>query len=476
MAELSLKSKDDYKYIEPTFEIKGVGMGENGDYRLLRGEDVSFAAESMEEIDAIEKVVDAAKKGNFDITPSPNATRVARAKYRVPTTSWQNCIVYCNIYRSPFREDSLTAPSNYNETTKSILELPLAVDPKVANIPVAVFGESGLPTFTRSINYKGGGGEESPDRVSQSILLRPELIQAFYKDLASNDGIYIELWNRYSRAQAYSVLRDNKLHRVYYTKTDPPVDPTIEDITETDPLEYTGVTGSIDYLSEHYATWKKEHIVRLSSDGSTQNKYTNTTFDIIKKSFKPNDEQDMYVEIPTSTGATDIEIVDAKWYFCLRVERSSSTSLGLELHYDKNYELVSRKEATNTNNTQAKFIVVPATVTKAEKVDDRRIRYTFDPKSTTLVTYLDEFKTMAHEYAGMVSYDMNQKAQAAYDASTAYPTLGADEGVTWISDSGIERFEGRIFRVVGYLKLKRHTRVVDGETSETSETSETTET
>lgn len=473
MATLSLTSAADYKFLDgmdsPAFEVAGVGMGESGDYPLVRGEDVAFLWEAMNEIAALQRKFALAKTNEFNDTkpkelsfhaaPSPVVSNGGDASggitYLTRVMSWA----------SRFSATATTDPSNYAETIKHVADVPVAVAANVANLPIAVFGETGLPTFTRSLNYRGtGGGDPDQALPSYTQLLRADIIKALYRDFALNDGLYVEFYYRFSRAQAYTKARNNEGHQVYYTISGTTLTPHQEDTAETDPVEYTGVTDRIFFNATHEAGWKKEHVTKLLKDGSVA-KYTNTRFSVTREGFVIHAAGDVYVNLPTSlgAGAPDIEIADAKWWVCVNITRTSSKSLGLDVRYDENGDFISRKEATTTTTTDARYVVVPALMTEAEAVEDYRVRYTLDVEVPAADSYLDFYETLASSEG--INLGMEKDAKTAFDASTGYATLGTGEWTAIVTDDGKESFTASIFRVIGYLKLKRYARVMDGESA-----------
>ena len=471
MATLSLKSAADYKFLDgmdtPALEVAGVGMGEGGDYPLVRGEDVAFFWEAMNEIAAIQWKFVKARSNEFnDTKPQDISFHIAPSPVISSGSDGSGGIYYLTVVRSwssRFSSASTTDPSDYDETIKHVADVPVAVAANVANLPIAIFGETGLPTFTRSLNYSvAGGGDPDPTLPTYTQLLRADIIKALYRDFAHSDGLYVEFYYRFSRAQAYTKARNNEDHQVYYTISGTTPTPHQEDTTTTDPVEYTGVTDRITFDATHSASWKKEHVTEKLSDGSVV-KYTNTRFSVTREGFVIHAAGDVYIDLPTSTGAgaTDIEIVDVKWWACVNIRRESTTSLGLDVRYDENGKYISRKEATTTTTTDARFVVVPAIVTKAESVEDYRVRYTLDVEVPAEDSYLGFYENLA-SFEG-IELGMEIKAKAAFDASTGYATLGSGEWTAIVTDDGQESFSASIFRVIGYLKIRHHARVTDGE-------------
>ncbi len=463
MATLSRKSAADYKYLaemtSAPFEIVGVGMGEGGDYALLRGEDVAFFWEAMNEIAAVEQKFENAKKNAFDGS-TPTLTAFDTAPKAFPAIDSAavgiNWLTRCQSYASRFYVNVPTAPSNYAETIKHVAVGPTSVEPNVANLPIAIFGETGLPTFTRSLNYTNSGAEADPSLPSFTNLLRADIIKALYRDFALNDGLYVEFYNCFSRAQAYTIARNDEVHTVRYLIDG--TNPTKTDSTTTTPESRTGVTGTIQFDAKHNAYWDKEHQARLQDDGSIA-KYTDTRFEVVREGFVIHAAGDIYVNLPTSTGAEDIEIVDAKWWAVVELVRESYTEIGLDVRWDTSGKLISRKEPTRTRTKTTRYIVVPCLMTKAEAVEDYRVRYTLDVEVPAAQSYLDEYETLASTEG--FDLGMESAAKAAFDASTGEPTLGSGEAIAIVTDSGQENFTGRIFRVCGYLKLARKVRVTD---------------
>lgn len=470
MATLSLTSAADYKFLDgmdtPAFEVAGVGMGESGDYPLVRGEDVAFLWEAMNEIAAIQRKFTLAKTNEFNDTKPKELSFHAAPSSILSSADGSGGIYYLTrvmSWSSRFAITATTDPSDYDKTIKHVADVPVAVAANVANLPIAIFGETGLPTFTRSLNYTvTGGGDPDPSLPSYTQLLRADIIKALYRDFALNDGLYAEFYYRFSRAQAYTKARNNENHQVYYTISGTTLTPHQEDTTETDPVEYTGVTDRIFFNATHEASWKKEHITELLKDGSVA-KYTNTRFSVTREGFVIHAAGDVYVNLPTSLGASapDIEIADAKWWVCVNITRTSTKSLGRDVRYDENGDFISRKEATTTTTTDARYVVVPAFMTKAEAVEDNRVRYTLDVEVPAEDSYLDFYLTLASTEG--IDLGMEKDAKAAFDASTGYATLGTGEWTAILTDDGQESFTASIFRVIGYLKLKRHARVTDGE-------------
>ena len=470
MATLSLTTAADYKFLDgmanASFEVSGVGMGESGDYPLVRGEDVAFFREAMNEIAAIQRKFTLAKTNEFNDT-KPSELSFHSAPSLISNGGDASGGIYYLTYvlwwASRFSATATTDPSNYAETIKHVAKVPVAVAANVANLPIAIFGETGLPTFTRSLNYSTtGDGDPDPSLPTYTQLLRADIVKALYRDFALNDGLYVEFYYRFSRAQSYTKARNNEDRQVYYTVSGSTLTPHQEDTTETTPVEYTGVTDRIFFNATHEASWKKEHVTELLKDGSTA-KYTNTRFSVTREGFVIHAAGDVYVNLPTSLGADgpDIEIADAKWWVAINISRTSTKSLGLEVHYDENGKFISRKEATTTTTTDARYVVVPALMTKAEAVEDYRVRYTLDIEVPAEDSYLDFYETLASSEG--IELGMEKDAKTAFDASTGYATLGTGEGTAILTDSGRESFDASIFRVIGYLKLKRHARVTDGE-------------
>lgn len=415
MAELALHAKEDYSYIESMadapFDVVGQGIGPDGDYGHLRGEDFAFLLELLNERQVVYNILvqglTIKRHTIYDILEwlyprsgrwrNEMAGTVTATTYGLPRWSW------------PTRTARHLITSGVATTNTAL-----------ANEDFSKLYTDGTPHQKISLDYSSN--------LSQYKYPRMDFITGLYNDMLYNNGIHFAKQPVAISQKYYKVTTRLDTRREWSGADDyrdnPDKQPT------TTPYNSQSTHVGLNTLCEAYYGWNKRRCCYKGSD-SIYRDYTNYTINRRDTAFEPLSKTDIAVEFPA---ALDTSIYQLYGFAKMQFDRSSYVKYG---------------STTVKNESQTAYAIVPIKCVKDDTSTAKQrwiLKFEFDVKNWT-----EYFKTMAENICGMDT-SLESAAKPYFDHEVEMPTEGNS-----ILNSGSETFKGRILWVDFYAVMNWNT-------------------
>lgn len=417
MADLTLKSDEDYMYIDllgVPFKITGQGIGPDGDYSLPRGEDVAFLLELADERESTygflrdEKTTRTFTQydiNNFLIPRKELLSNLAKNNYLYPSNE-------CNCF------------SVFDKTKNKIIKNPTVVTEAACSNPYySKMFITGIPTVQNTLPYKDTRLLTAPYKIP-----RMDVIKGLYADMLQNDGLafkkYVYPISQYWYIRTKRTTTNLTWNGADDYKANPGKQPTVD--TDASASRNAGTRVFIKCDRTYY--WTKSRCNYKDSDGSYQD-YSNYNINTWKTYFAPNAENDLSFTVPSSF---DGEITDMKCIAACYFRRES---------YVKENKTVTKNDINYTYAFLPISCKKDTTYTKGE-------RWLFDFGAA-----LDGYMEWAEEKAKVVGVDIDlaTAAKPYFDKNPDKPAEGSS-----VTNTGTEKFGFYIYSILCYAKVKWH--------------------
>lgn len=424
MANLTLKSDEDYNYIDLgvgiPFPIDGKGIGPDGDYQLLRGEDVAFLLELADE-----------RQVAYNFLRNNKTTRTFTnydiSEFLIPRKELLSSLAKNNFIYPTYECDCFSV---YNKTKNKIIKNPTIVTQEAVNRPLySKMFTTGIPTVQNTLPYKDAYLLDAAHRIP-----RLDVIKGLYADMLQNDGLAFQKY--VSPISQYWYKRTTRVEtQLYFNgaddyKENPGKQPTTN--TYNSASKNTGTRVFIN--CERTYSWRKERCNYKDSDGTYQD-YCNYTIYDYNTRFAPNAENDLAFTIPST--------------FDSSVEEVKCIAAG----YFTRESFVQEGSTTTKNDVTSTYVFIPISCKKdTTYTTGERWLFNF---GASLDGYMDWAEGKAQTVG--VDTDLATAAKPYFDLVPAKPAEGK-----YTSNNGYEKFRLYINSILCYAKVKFHANIEEG--------------